>query len=91
MLMTTYQCSESLGLEQEVKAMLVLTRRPNERIEIGENRITVTVLEVHGGRVRLGIEAPASVGIRRQEIVRTLPCAVACSASGSPESVVREF
>lgn len=91
MLMTTCQCSESFGREQEVEAMLVLTRRSNERIEIGDNRITVTVLEVHGGRVRLGIEAPASVGIRRQEIVRTLPCAFACGDSGSPDSVVREF
>lgn len=50
--------------------MLILTRRPNERIEIGDKQITVTVLEVHGGRVRLGIEAPSSVGIRRQEITR---------------------
>lgn len=49
--------------------MLVLTRRPNEQIEIGEDRITVTVLEVRGGRVRLGIEAPASIGIRRREVL----------------------
>jgi carbon storage regulator len=49
--------------------MLVLTRRPNEQIEIGENHIRVTVLEVRGGRVRLGIEAPSSVGIRRREVI----------------------
>lgn len=55
--------------------MLVLTRRPNERIEIGDSRICVTVLEVRGGRVRLGIEAPASVGIRRREVLIPLKSA----------------
>jgi carbon storage regulator len=48
--------------------MLVLTRKPQQRLEIGDRRITVTVLEVRGGRVRLGIEAPEDVTIRRREI-----------------------
>lgn len=48
--------------------MLVLTRKPQQQVQIGERRITVTVLEVRGGRVRLGIEAPDDVTIRRQEI-----------------------
>lgn len=49
--------------------MLVLTRRPNEQIQIGDHRITVTVLDVRGGRVRLGIDAPSTIGIRRREVV----------------------
>ncbi len=44
--------------------MLVLTRKKNERIVIGDN-ITVHVLEMHGGRVKIGIEAPSDVPIRR--------------------------
>src|SRR5262245_45078867 len=48
--------------------MLVLTRKPQQQIQIGNRRITVTVLEVRGGRVRLGIEAPEDVTIRRREI-----------------------
>ena len=49
--------------------MLVLTRGLKQKIEIGNQLITVTVLEVKGGRVRLGIEAPDDVSIRRLELV----------------------
>lgn len=49
--------------------MLVLTRGLKQKIEIGDRMVTVTVLEVKGGRVRLGIEAPENVQIRRQELV----------------------
>jgi carbon storage regulator len=47
--------------------MLVLTRRVGERVVIGET-IVMTVVEVNGGRVRLGIEAPRDVPIRREEL-----------------------
>jgi carbon storage regulator len=47
--------------------MLVLTRKPGEKIFIGDG-ITVTFLEVVRGRVRLGIEAPADVRILRGEL-----------------------
>jgi carbon storage regulator len=48
--------------------MLVLSRKENERLMIGEN-IVVTIVRVSGGKVRLGIEAPADVSIRREELV----------------------
>lgn len=48
--------------------MLVLTRKPNESIDIG-GVICIRVLAVVGSRVRLGIEAPDSVSIRRGEVV----------------------
>jgi carbon storage regulator len=47
--------------------MLVITRRPNERICLGDD-ITITVLDIVGSTVRLGIEAPAEVPIYRHEI-----------------------
>jgi carbon storage regulator len=47
--------------------MLVLTRRSGESIVIGGN-IQVTVLSVKGDRVRLGIVAPQSVSVDRQEV-----------------------
>ena len=47
--------------------MLVLSRKTNEVICIGPN-IYVTVLAIQGGRVRLGIEAPQDVPIRRAEL-----------------------
>lgn len=47
--------------------MLVLSRRCGEAIVIG-NGITVTVVAVQGGRVKLGIVAPAEVPVHRAEI-----------------------
>ena len=54
--------------------MLVLTRKPGERIVIGED-ITVTVLEVQGNRIRLGIEAPKEIPVMREELVRSVVAA----------------
>lgn len=47
--------------------MLVLSRKQGESIVI-DGRITIKVLEVKGNRIRLGMEAPADVPIRRTEI-----------------------
>jgi carbon storage regulator len=47
--------------------MLVITRKPGERITIGDD-VVVTVLEVRGTLVKIGIEAPESIRIHRQEI-----------------------
>jgi carbon storage regulator len=47
--------------------MLILTRRPGERVVIGEE-ITVTVMEVAGQTVRLGIAAPKDLPVYREEI-----------------------
>ena len=49
--------------------MLVLTRRVHERIVIGDD-VTVTVLEVRGDQVRLGIEAPRDVKVFREEVLQ---------------------
>lgn len=51
--------------------MLVLTRRKDQRIVIGDD-IVVTVLEVKGDSVRLGVEAPRSVQVHREEVYRSL-------------------
>ena len=47
--------------------MLVLGRRPGENIRIGDD-IKVFVLEVRGGQIKLGIEAPIEVQVHREEI-----------------------
>jgi carbon storage regulator len=49
--------------------MLVLTRRLGESINIGDD-IVVTVLSANGAQVRLGITAPQSVRVVRQEILQ---------------------
>jgi carbon storage regulator CsrA len=47
--------------------MLILTRRVNETIMIGDE-VTCTILSVRGNQVRIGINAPKSVAVHRQEI-----------------------
>ena len=48
--------------------MLILTRKVEEQIKIGDN-IVVTVLEVEGSNVKIGIDAPREVTILRMEIL----------------------
>lgn len=48
--------------------MLVLTRKPQEKIRIGDN-ITITVIKTKGNGVRLGIEAPADISVLRGELI----------------------
>ena len=47
--------------------MLILTRRVGEAVVIGEE-VTVTVLGVKGNQVRIGVDAPKSVTVHRDEI-----------------------
>ncbi len=47
--------------------MLVLSRRENERIRLGDS-IVVTVVRLSGDKVRLGIEAPADIVVLRDEL-----------------------
>ncbi len=47
--------------------MLVLTRKPDQSIMVG-NDIEITVLEVRGEQVRLGIRAPRTVTVHRKEV-----------------------
>jgi carbon storage regulator len=54
--------NDSAGL-----TMLILTRRVGESLKVGED-VTVTVLGVKGNQVRVGIAAPKSVAVHREEI-----------------------
>jgi carbon storage regulator len=47
--------------------MLILTRRIGESVKIGDE-VTVTVLGVKGGQVRLGFSAPPNVAVHREEV-----------------------
>lgn len=47
--------------------MLVLTRKAGESIVIG-NDVVITVLEVRGGQIRLGVDAPRNLAVHRAEI-----------------------
>ena len=56
--------------------MLVLSRKKNESIIIN-NDIIVTVVEIRGDKVRLGIVAPKSVSVHRQEVYEAIHGALA--------------
>lgn len=62
--------------------MLVLSRRLGESIVIG-NDVVVTVLDVKGDQVRLGIDAPRDVQVHREEVYRQLEAQNAAAASSS--------
>ena len=51
--------------------MLVLSRKKNESIIINDH-ITVTVVEIRGDKVRLGIEAPKDVSVHRREVYEAI-------------------
>ena len=51
--------------------MLVLSRQRDESIIIGDN-IVVTVVDVRGDKVRLGIEAPREVSVHRREVYEAM-------------------
>jgi carbon storage regulator len=66
--------------------VLVLTRRPGESVMIGDD-VVVTVLDVRGEVVRLGIKAPRSVQVHREEVYRELQRANREAASPSELAV----
>ncbi len=51
--------------------MLILTRRVDEKIKIGDN-VVVTILGVEGGNVKIGIDAPREITILRMEVLEQI-------------------
>jgi carbon storage regulator len=73
--------------------VLVLTRKINEAIIIGEN-IRVTIVAIHGRQIRLAIEAPQEVTVVREELDRRTGHAPRMSSrarSGQPVPTRREM
>lgn len=68
--------------------MLVLSRKVNEQIIIGDD-IIVTVVAIRGTHVRIGIEAPPNVSVHRREVYEMMRQAEAKKAQ-SPEKQAEE-
>ncbi len=51
--------------------MLVLTRKLNESIMVGDN-VKITIVDVKGDQVKLGITAPREVAVHREEVYREI-------------------
>jgi len=61
--------------------MLILTRRMNETLMVGDD-VRVTVLGINGNQVRIGVQAPRHIPVHRQEIYEKIKMEES-SASGS--------
>lgn len=66
--------------------MLVLSRRVGESVVVGDD-VTITVLEVRGDVVRIGIDAPRSVRVHRAELLAELADSNTSAASPSETAV----
>lgn len=66
--------------------MLVLTRNANQSIMIGHD-VVVTVLEIRGDQVRLGIKAPRSVDVHREEVYAALQKANRSAATSTTKTL----
>lgn len=60
--------------------MLILTRRTGESVKIGDE-VTVTVLGVKGGQVRLGFTAPSNVAVHREEVYERIKAEIFANIS----------
>ena len=70
--------------------MLILSRKIDEKIKIG-NDITITLIDVHGDQVKIGVEAPKDVKVFRQEVFDAIQnenkAAVVGEESGSEKAI----
>ncbi len=66
--------------------MLVLTRRAGESVMVGDD-VVITVLEVRGDVIRLGVQAPRTIQVHREEVYRELQRANREAASPSESAV----
>jgi len=68
--------------------VLIITRRPNQKIILGDD-VTIHVMEVSGNNVRLGIEAPKSVPVYREEIWMAVKLENEAAAKGTADTLPR--
>jgi carbon storage regulator len=69
--------------------VLIITRKPGERVMLGDD-IVVEVIEVSGASVRLGIAAPRSLPIYREEIWEAVKEENAAAAMARPDQVPKD-
>jgi carbon storage regulator len=66
--------------------MLVLTRKPDQSIMVGSD-IEITILEVRGEQVRIGIRAPKTVTIHRKEVFEQIGEENRSAAASTPDQL----
>ena len=70
--------------------MLILSRKIGEKIMIGDD-ISVSIIEVRGDQVRIGVNAPKNVKVYRQEVFDAIKAENKAAAESKPELPVVDF
>lgn len=70
--------------------MLILSRKINEKIMIGDN-VSVSIIEIRGDQVRIGVDAPKTVKVFRQEVFDAISAENQAAAESKPELPVVHF
>ena len=63
--------------------MLILSRKVNEKIMIGED-VSISVIEIRGDQVRLGVDAPKTIKVYRQEVFDAIKAENKAAVESSP-------
>ncbi|MCR5494046.1 MAG: carbon storage regulator CsrA [Treponema sp.] len=66
--------------------MLILSRKTDQSIKIGDD-ITITIIELHGDQVKIGVEAPRSVKVFRQEVFNAIKTENTAAATLNTEKI----
>ncbi|MFC1601831.1 carbon storage regulator CsrA [Candidatus Sumerlaeota bacterium] len=66
--------------------MLILTRKPGEAIRIGAE-IRIQILEVKGNQIRVGVDAPRSIAVHREEIFEQIQQENRDAAKSAPKTL----
>ncbi len=66
--------------------MLILSRKTDQQIKIGEN-ITITIIDIKGDQVKIGVEAPKEVKVFRQEVFNAIRNENTAASSVSNDAV----
>ncbi|MBR6153914.1 MAG: carbon storage regulator CsrA [Treponema sp.] len=70
--------------------MLILSRKVDEKIIIG-NDITLTIIEIHGDLVKIGVEAPKNVKVFRQEVYEAIQAENKAAATQTSDDALKNL
>ena len=70
--------------------MLILSRKVDEKIKIG-NDITLTIIEIHGELVKIGVEAPKNVKVFRQEVYEAIQAENKAAAAQTSDDALKNL
>lgn len=67
--------------------MLILSRKTDQTIKIGDD-ITITIIDIHGDQVKIGVDAPRDVKVFRQEVFNAIKTENTAAASVNTDKIL---